>query len=89
MQPYIHNCIVNVHEGAITHQFMVFFKHHCHLRTNNIMSVKQNFRGDAVVMRVAARNSSSVVNMRDRDTIIADWVISRSVHSRYLYYEWD
>ena len=26
VQPYIHNCIVNVKEGQYTHQFRVFYK---------------------------------------------------------------
>ena len=80
VQPYIHNCIVRVHEGSITHQFMVFFKRHCHLPVNDLVSCRGCiFRGDVVVTRVAVRNVRSVVNMRGRDALLADCVMSRSV----------
>lgn len=82
VQPYIHNCIVKVHEGCNMYRFMIFFKRHCNLRLNKTLSTLSTrclFRGDIVVMRVAARNEFSVVNMRERDTILADWVIPRLV----------
>ena len=28
VQPYIHDCIMNVKEGQYTHQFRVFYKQH-------------------------------------------------------------
>jgi len=42
------------------------------------------FRGDALVMRVGARDCRSVVNMRERDTILSDFVINKYVFSVHL-----
>ncbi|KAG1724925.1 hypothetical protein EDB19DRAFT_1614059, partial [Suillus lakei] len=50
MQPYVHNCFMNVYEGRHIHQFCIFFKRHLHLRTNMLLSTGgRKFRGDAVV----------------------------------------
>jgi hypothetical protein len=35
------------------------------------------FKGDAMVMRVGSRGN--LVNMRDRDTILSDYIITRYV----------
>ncbi|KAI6143394.1 hypothetical protein BKA82DRAFT_3921248, partial [Pisolithus tinctorius] len=73
LQPYIHNCEVTIVEGWHTHRFCVFFKQHCHLRLNPLLSSDDSkFQGDAVVMRVGAR---SVVNMRPRDAALADYMM--------------
>jgi hypothetical protein len=87
MQPYVHNCMVDVKERGRTYRFTVFFKRHCMLPINNcITRLKyqahldtQPFRGDIVVMRVASKNTGSYVNMRDRDTILSDFVVIRYV----------
>ncbi|KAH7916966.1 hypothetical protein BV22DRAFT_986628, partial [Leucogyrophana mollusca] len=34
LQPYVHDCLVRVHEGGVTHDFRIFFKRHCLLRIN-------------------------------------------------------
>ena len=39
------------------------------------------FRGDALIMRVGARDCHSVVNMRDRDTVLSDYAIIKYVLS--------
>ncbi|KAG2100707.1 uncharacterized protein F5147DRAFT_581939, partial [Suillus discolor] len=38
VQPYMHNYLVTLHEGRHIYQFCVFFKQHCHLRTNPLLS---------------------------------------------------
>jgi hypothetical protein len=79
IQPYIHNCIVTVHERHNSYQFMVFFKRHRHIRPNNTLykltGGRPNLKGDVIVMRIGS--SSSYVNMRDRDTILTDWFMQR------------
>lgn len=80
IQPYIHDCMVTIREGTSTYRFRVFFKRHCRLRKNrSFPSVRGTIPvcSDILVMRVAAINTSSVVNMRDRDTILADYIIPR------------
>lgn len=78
LQPYIHNCQVTIHEDRHTYRFCIFFKRHCHLVPNPLLSgMGCLFRGDVVVMRVG--EGSSVVNMRGRDVAIADFMITRSV----------
>ncbi|KAG2127271.1 uncharacterized protein EDB93DRAFT_1096597, partial [Suillus bovinus] len=53
--PYVHNCVVTLHEGRHIYQFCVFFKRHCRLRTNPLLSsIDHILRGDAVVMRIGA-----------------------------------
>jgi len=75
VQPYVHNCFVTVHEGRHIYRFCIFFKRHLHLRTNLLLSTgNHEFRGDAVVMRIGV-NYPSVVNMRGRDTALADFII--------------
>ncbi|KAG1896159.1 uncharacterized protein F5891DRAFT_959110, partial [Suillus fuscotomentosus] len=75
VQPYVHNCLVTLHEGRHIYQFCVFFKWHCHLRTNPLLSsIDHIFRGDAVVMRIGA-SAGSVVNMRGRDNSLADFIM--------------
>jgi hypothetical protein len=77
-QPYIHNCVVTVHEGTHVYKFMVFFKNHQHLPRNNCLSTLSKFsnlRGDVLVMRIGVK--FSYVNMRERDTVLADWFMKR------------
>ena len=79
VQPYVHDCIVNVKEGQHTHQFRVFYKQHVWLHTNTFLPMTDcvSMRGSMLVMRVAALDSSSIVNMRGHDTILADFLIGR------------
>ncbi|KAG2059882.1 hypothetical protein BDR06DRAFT_873120 [Suillus hirtellus] len=63
IQPYVHNCFVNMHEGRHIYRFCIFFKRHVCLRANMLLSRGDcKFRGDAVVMRIRV-NNTSVVNM--------------------------
>ena len=78
MQSYIHDCLVHVHEGKNIYHFRIFFKRHRHLPINQSLhqlSANHTFRGDALVMRSGAQDRKSVVNMRERDTILSDYVI--------------
>ncbi|KAG1850425.1 hypothetical protein F4604DRAFT_1592876, partial [Suillus subluteus] len=38
VQPYVHNCLVTLHEGRHVYQFCILFKWHCCLRTNPLLS---------------------------------------------------
>jgi hypothetical protein len=77
LQPYIHDCAVTVYEAHHVYRYRVYFKRHCRLGINHSIPGNTSFRGDALVMRVAARNELAVVNMRERDTIVSDFMISR------------
>ena len=84
LQSYIHDCLVAVHEGDNVYRFRIFFKCHCRLRINKSMGYISRghiFRGDALIMRVGARDRHSVVNMRDRDTVLSDYAIIKYVLS--------
>ncbi|KAG6371101.1 hypothetical protein JVT61DRAFT_10642 [Boletus reticuloceps] len=74
LQPYVHDCHVTVHEGRHTYCFRIFFKRHCRLLPNPILSgMDYQFRGDAVVVRIGG--IASAVNMRGRDSVIADFMM--------------
>lgn len=77
LQPYIHNCIVNVIAGGTLARFAVFYKQHCRLPPNHSLR-KGNlaFRGDILVMRVASKNVNSYVNMRGGDIALSDFVVA-------------
>jgi hypothetical protein len=75
VQPYVHNCLITVREGRHIYRFCVFFKRHLRLRANSLLSTGDHeFRGDAVVMKIGV-NNPSVVNMRGRDNVLADFII--------------
>ncbi|KAG1889728.1 uncharacterized protein F5891DRAFT_965218 [Suillus fuscotomentosus] len=77
VQPYVHNCLVTLHEGRRICQFCIFFKWHCHLRINTLLSSDGNvFRGDAAITRVGT-SAGSVVNMRGRDNALADFIMHK------------
>ena len=76
LQPYIHDCIIQVWEGRHLYRFRIFFKRHCHLPINRSLP-ELSLRGDSVIMRVSRRNSLSVVNMRGRDSILSDYAIKK------------
>jgi hypothetical protein len=77
LQPYVHDCMVTVHEGRHIYQFSVFFKRHCHLRLNQSLHRLggSSHHGDVVVMRIGS--NGCYVNMRDRDTILSDWFMQK------------
>jgi hypothetical protein len=83
MQPYIHNCTIQVQEGNNIYCFAEFFKWHCHLKLNHSMPVERDgvkqpeFHGDILVMRLGAMALETFINMRECDTLLADWVINR------------
>ena len=79
IQPYMHDCVLHIHEGNQTHWLRVFFKRHRRLQNNNSLPSTRRIviaQGDFVVMR-AGVYPTSVVNMRGRDPQISDWVIRR------------
>jgi len=59
---------------------MIFFKRHvllkksCCLRTL-LRGRHAILKGDAIIMRIGSL--ASYVNMRERDTILADWLMKR------------
>ncbi|KAJ6550114.1 hypothetical protein B0H19DRAFT_1264977 [Mycena capillaripes] len=70
-QPWIHDFNVQLQHGHRVSRFCIFMKRGKALAPNacaNILS------GDVVIMRLAARDSTSVVNMRSTDSRIADYV---------------
>ena len=76
LQPYIHDCQITVYEGRHTYQYCVFFKRHCRLRTNTLLSgADDGFRGDIAIMRIGSR--TRVMNMRARDSAITDYIITQ------------
>lgn len=79
IQPYIHNCTVSIQEGKQVNRFCVFFKRHCRLPLNKSIPGLSDvqFRGDAIVMRVGGLNGQSFVNMRGRDSVLSDYVMSK------------
>ncbi|KAF8125874.1 hypothetical protein EV363DRAFT_1175335 [Boletus edulis] len=78
LQPYIHDCQVTVCEGRHTYHYHVFFKCHCCLRTNTMLSDgDDHFQGDVAIMRVGSW--TGVVNMHGRDSAIADYIIAQQV----------
>ncbi|KAJ7467908.1 hypothetical protein FB451DRAFT_1177573 [Mycena latifolia] len=77
-QPYIHDVgVLVLHRGAdgrsALSRFRVYYKHHRRLLKNWRLGLK----GDIVIMRVAAKCHSSVVNLRGSDVKLADFVIAK------------
>lgn len=68
---------MTVLEGRHTYKFCVFFKRHCRLKANNLLTKKLGagglFRGDVLVMRLGTR--VGYVDMRGRDNIVSDWAV--------------
>ena len=80
LQPYIHDCLITVYEGPYKYNYRIFFKKHCLLNINK--AIKQigddgdaQFRGDILIMRISTRNSSSYVNFRERDVLLANFLV--------------
>ena len=79
IQPYVHDCFVSIQDDHCTHHFRVFLKRHARLHTNKYLPGENNFdmHGSLFVMRVAAMESLSMVNMRGGDAKLSDWMIGR------------
>jgi len=80
IQPWVHNCAVTVQEGLNIYRFMVFFKrHHTFGPNRSLQALLQGqpslVRLDVVVMRIG--KASSFVNMRGRDSVLADWLMKK------------
>lgn len=78
MREILHKCMVTVHEGGQKYHFMVFFNQDVSLpESRSLRTLLQGhsavLKGDAFVMRLGIR--APYVNMRDRDTILADWLM--------------
>ncbi|KAJ7878718.1 hypothetical protein B0H13DRAFT_1892523 [Mycena leptocephala] len=77
-QPHIHDVTVFVHHrrpngrSAIS-RFRVFCKRHVRLPYNWRLDLK----GDILVMRIASKSFSSVVNLRRSDAKIADFIVAK------------
>jgi hypothetical protein len=82
IQPYVHDCVVQIIEAGRAHQFRVFFKNHRRLQPNQSLPRLRHFHGDIVVMRAAVLHPLSVVHMRERDTMLADYLVIR--YGRHL-----
>jgi hypothetical protein len=81
-QPWVHDCVVTVQEGCHKYRFAVFFKRHCRLAPNKclkeLLHRTPRLQSDAVVMRLG-KGKHAYLNMRERDTLLADWVMKRYV----------
>ncbi|KAJ7103949.1 hypothetical protein C8R44DRAFT_887437 [Mycena epipterygia] len=70
-QPWIHDFKVQLQHGKKVSCFRIFMKRGKALQPNACANV---IAGDVVIMRMAARDSKSVVNMRSTDSRVADYV---------------
>ncbi|KAF8957896.1 hypothetical protein BDZ97DRAFT_1924155 [Flammula alnicola] len=80
LQPWVHNCVVTVQEGRHTYRYMIFFKRHRLFGPSQCLQTLSNgqpsfLRSDVVVMRIGT--TASYVNMRGRDSVLADWLMCR------------
>ncbi|KAJ7105939.1 hypothetical protein C8R44DRAFT_745595 [Mycena epipterygia] len=70
-QPWIHDFKVQLQHGKKVSRFRIFMKRGKALNANACANI---IAGDVVIMRVAARDNKSVVNMRSTDSRVADYV---------------
>ncbi|KAJ7910165.1 hypothetical protein B0H13DRAFT_2329699 [Mycena leptocephala] len=70
-QPWIHDFNVRLQHGQKISRFRIFMKRGKALNAN---ACANTIAGDVVIMRVAAHDTTSVVNMRSTDSRIADYV---------------
>ncbi len=78
LQPYVHTCMVNICEGRREYSLALFFKNHVRLPVNTSLAALHcavAFRGDIIVMRPAAADHRSFVNMRGRDSALSDFAV--------------
>lgn len=79
LQPYVHDCKATVREGPHIYKYRVFFKRHCRLPLSVCLTTLLGnqgppvLRSDVVVVRLGEEDAP--VNMRDRDSIVADWLV--------------
>jgi hypothetical protein len=81
LQSHVHDCLVFVDDGQHSFSYDVFYKRHKFLPINSSIpdvDDADRMRGDVLVMR-RGRTGDGVVNMRERDTVIADLFMSRLV----------
>jgi hypothetical protein len=80
LQPYVHDLEATVVERRNTYRYRVFFKRHCRLSINLSLyglNPESRLRGDVVVMRVGSKGDGALVNMRERDTVISDYLVAK------------
>lgn len=75
IQAHIHDIYVIIRHRRVTSTFRIFFKRHLLLPLNHVLGVQ----GDVLIMRVASKSRSSVVNMRGSDWRLADFIANRWV----------
>ncbi|KAJ7102636.1 hypothetical protein B0H15DRAFT_796057 [Mycena belliarum] len=75
-QPWIHDFIVRLEHGRKTTRLRIFMKRGQALTPN---AYANSIKGDVIMMRVAARDCTSVVNMRSTDSRLADFVFQAAL----------
>lgn len=78
IQPFIHDCLLVVHDRRYSHRFRIFCKNHRSLPINPVVEQLGNklWRGDIIVMRVG--KNGSVVNMRGHaDAKLSDFLVKK------------
>ncbi|KAF7365943.1 hypothetical protein MVEN_00469700 [Mycena venus] len=75
LQPFIHDFVLVVKHGSTHSHFRVFLKHHKRLPQNRALGIQ----GDLLVLRVAAKNPDSVVNIRSSDRKRIDTILKKIV----------
>jgi len=85
LQPHIHDTTIAVTEGLHKYIYKVYYKRHCRLPSNicleELLDQDPYLRSDVLVMRKGTKGG--VVNMRERDTILADWLMKRYVNPQH------
>ncbi|KAJ7191173.1 hypothetical protein GGX14DRAFT_407360 [Mycena pura] len=76
LQPWIHDFRIRLQHGRKVTRFRIFLKHGKALAPN---AYADNIVGDIVLMRVAASDITSVVNMRGTDARMADYVFNAAL----------
>lgn len=75
IQPFVHDTAVIVGQGGREKAFFrIFYKRHVRLPLNDALP-GLGVQGDILVMRVGARNSQAIVNMRSGDAALADLIV--------------
>jgi hypothetical protein len=76
LQPYVHDCVLEVLNDGWVHRFWVFFKRHCYMRLNKCVK-GSGLRGDVLVVRLSNRGGRHSINMRTGDSSLSDYAIQR------------
>ncbi|KLO05587.1 hypothetical protein SCHPADRAFT_839204, partial [Schizopora paradoxa] len=80
LQPYVHSCMVKICEARREYFLVLLFKNHVRLPVNaslTSLGCTAAFRGDIIVMRPAAKDRRSFVNLRGRDSVLSDFAVSQ------------